>query len=254
MRGSGGCESICSPPVVPARAGTHPWLPMPPQPVQEGRNHRGCRESQGWAPDRGPGRRSLPHEHISSGCASDAPDGPVARAFAPPPVVPAKTGTHPWLPMLPQPVQEGRNHRSCRKNQGWAPDRGPGRRSLPHEHISSGCASDAPDGPVARAFAPPPVVPAKTGTHPWLPMLPQPVQEGRNHRSCRKNQGWAPDRGPGRRSGGGACGCPVANSRSTQTGSRPRNAARSGARCGCGGNRGTGRWSGGFRGRARAGG
>ena len=41
------------------RAGVHPWLPMPPQPVENRANHRGCRENRGWAPARGPGRPPL---------------------------------------------------------------------------------------------------------------------------------------------------------------------------------------------------
>ena len=47
------------------RAGVHPWLSMPPQPVESKLNRwglprtpiRGCRQDRGWAPARGPGRR-----------------------------------------------------------------------------------------------------------------------------------------------------------------------------------------------------
>ena len=37
------------------RAGVHPWTPMPPQPVENRPNRRGCRENRGWTPARGAG-------------------------------------------------------------------------------------------------------------------------------------------------------------------------------------------------------
>ena len=50
------------PPVVPAKAGTHPWLAMLPRSVESRPDRRGCRESRGWPPAQGRG----------DGCASES--------------------------------------------------------------------------------------------------------------------------------------------------------------------------------------
>ena len=46
----------------PAKAGTHPWLAMPPRSVESRPDRRGCRESRGWPPAQGRG----------DGCASES--------------------------------------------------------------------------------------------------------------------------------------------------------------------------------------
>ena len=94
------CHGSAPFPVARAKAGGHPRLSMPPQPVESGPNRRTRREDRGG----GEGQVLHPAAPILRPQFGPVPEEVERLAF---PVAPAKAGAHLRLSMPPQPAESG---------------------------------------------------------------------------------------------------------------------------------------------------
>ena len=156
-RGDGMRNSRRTTAVTPAKAGGQLWTVMPPQPVENGIDRRGCRAVQGWAPDqvRGDEMGQQPPQHYRHPRRTTT-------------VTPAKAGGHPWLAPQPQQVENGIDRRGCRAVQGWAPDQVRGDPRLRGGRRGATAAAPPPSPPQRRGIR---------GPDP-LPVMPLPVMPG----------------------------------------------------------------------------